>query len=490
MSAPAAPGPVDVAVEDVAVEDVPIPLSRILVCCEGMVPAVVATSAADGTPNVTFLSRVHVVDDERVALSNQFFSKTARNLAENPRASVVLIDPVEYRQFRLSLVYERTERRGPVFERLREDVDLIAALSNMSDVFRLRAADIYRVLDLEEVPANADAPPPPHRRREQLPVELASERLGELLERLLRCGDADTMVDTALRGLDELLGHEHSILTLWDDAAPRLYTIASRGYPEVGIGSEVLVGDGILGVTAERCTPIRRGGVRQMQKYASRVRQAYEDHGVTGELGIPVPRLDLVDSQLAVPAVAFGQLVGVLAVETTEALAYDAVDQAHLLAVAAVLAHAIEAERSDMDGSLTADAVAGTTPADADADDAGAVTHVRSYDADGSIFVDGEYLIRGVAGRALWSILRRHVDEGTTEFSNKELRLDPSLGLPPFRDNLDSRLLLLKRRLDERQAPMRIVKTGRGRFRIELDRPVRLEHRRAEVPASEDPAAH
>ena len=83
-----------------------------------------------------------------------------------------------------------------------------------------------------------------------------------------------------------------------------------------------------------------------------------------------------------------------------------------------------------------------------------------------------------MAGRALWSILRRHVDEGTTEFSNKELRLDPSLGLPPFRDNLDSRLLLLKRRLDERQAPMRIVKTGRGRFRIELDRPVRLEQHR------------
>jgi adenylate cyclase len=38
--------------------------------------------------------------------------------------------------------------------------------------------------------------------------------------------------------------------------------------------------------------------------------------------------------------------------------------------------------------------------------------------------------------------------------------------LPEFRDNLDSRLLLLKRRLDEQQAPIRIEKTGRGRFRI------------------------
>lgn len=463
---------------EAAVEQVPIPLSRILVCCEGMVPAVIATSAGDGTPNVTFLSRVHVVDDERVALSNQFFSKTARNLAENPRASVVLIDPVEYRQFRLGLVYERTERRGRVFDRLREDVELIAALSNMSEVFRLRAADIYRVVDLEEIPANADAPPPPHRRRERLPVELASERLGDLLERVSRCGDVDSMVDTALRGLAELLGHEHSILMLWDGTAPRLYTIASHGYPEEGIGSEVLVGDGILGVTAERCTAIRRGGVRQMQKYASRVRQAFDDHGVTGERSIPVPRLDLVDSQLAVPAMAFGQLVGVLAVESTEALAYDAVDQAHLIALAAVLAHAIEAERSDVDAAPTSGHDDEVAPRVTDrADD---VTHVRSYAADGSIFLDGEYLIRGVAGRALWSILCRHAAEGVTEFSNKELRLDPSLGLPAFRDNLDSRLLLLKRRLDERHTPMRIVKTGRGRFRLELDRPVRLEQRAVE----------
>ena len=52
---------------------------------------------ADGTPNITYLSRVHMVDDERVALSNQFFSKTARNLAENPRASVLLIDPTTLR---------------------------------------------------------------------------------------------------------------------------------------------------------------------------------------------------------------------------------------------------------------------------------------------------------------------------------------------------------------------------------------------------------
>jgi predicted pyridoxine 5'-phosphate oxidase superfamily flavin-nucleotide-binding protein len=125
-------------------------------CFEGIIPAAIATASADGVPNVTHLSRVHLVDADHVALSNQFFSKTTRNLAENPRACVEVIDPHNYDRYRMLLVYERTERRGPLFERLRRDIDAIAALTGMQDVFKLRSADIYRVLDLELVPSAAN----------------------------------------------------------------------------------------------------------------------------------------------------------------------------------------------------------------------------------------------------------------------------------------------------------------------------------------------
>ena len=47
--------------------------------------------------------------------------------------------------------------------------------------------------------------------------------------------------------------------------------------------------------------------------------------------------------------------------------------------------------------------------------------------------------------------------------------LDRELG-----DNLEARLILLQRRLAERCRFLRLEKTGRGRFRLAVDRPYRV----------------
>jgi len=70
-----------------------ITLDAIRSCLEGVVPSLIATCAPDGTPNVAYLSQVHYVDRDHVALSFQFFNKTRENVLANPRAAVQVVDP-------------------------------------------------------------------------------------------------------------------------------------------------------------------------------------------------------------------------------------------------------------------------------------------------------------------------------------------------------------------------------------------------------------
>jgi adenylate cyclase len=297
--------------------------------------------------------------------------------------------------------------------------------------------------------------------------------LAQLSERLGRCPDLDSLVSAALSGIADLFGYDYSLLLLRDEDGGRLYTIASHGYDTAGIGSEVRVGEGVIGMAAARVEAMRVGNLGQMLAYARTVRRAYEESGTEAPgQEIPLPGLAAAESQVAVPAVVLGQLVGVLVIESPDKLAFTPDDEALLTVVATLVASAIEIdwaqERAEADVEAPASRVA---PARTSAP----TTRVRFFAVDGSTFLDGEYLIKGVAGRILWTLLGQYTADGRAEFTNKEVRLDPSLELPEFRDNLESRLILLKRRLEERDAPIRIEKTGRGRFRLEVDARLALE---------------
>ena len=99
---------------------------------------------------------------------------------------------------------------------------------------------------------------------------------------------------------------------------------------------------------------------------------------------------------------------------------------------------------------------------------------VRYFAADHSVFIDNDYLIKGVAGSILWMLLNEHAHNGRHDFCNRELRRDPRLPLPDFGDNLETRLILLQRRLAERCPAIALEKTGRGRFRLNIGRPLQL----------------
>ena len=99
---------------------------------------------------------------------------------------------------------------------------------------------------------------------------------------------------------------------------------------------------------------------------------------------------------------------------------------------------------------------------------------MRHYRADDSVFIGDDYLIKGVAGAIFRALVADFIDKGRTDFTNRELRLDARIRLPDITDNLEARLILLVRRLAERGTEIRIEKTGRGRFRLAVDRPLTL----------------
>src|SRR5687767_9189505 len=116
------------------------------------IPAVMVTCSADGVPNVTVISQVYYVDETHAALSFQFFSKTIRNVRENPRAYVCVSDVAGNAHWVLQLEFERSETEGPIFDVMDMQIEAIASVTGMSGIFKLRAADIYRVLSAEKLP--------------------------------------------------------------------------------------------------------------------------------------------------------------------------------------------------------------------------------------------------------------------------------------------------------------------------------------------------
>ena len=126
---------------------------RIRAAMDSGVPALLGTCSKDGIPNAAVLSRVYWVDAAHVALSFQFFNKTKRNVSENPRACLLVNDIERLETWVLQLEFDHSETEGPIFDEMDMQIEAIASATGMSGIFKLRAADVYRVLSHEMIPA-------------------------------------------------------------------------------------------------------------------------------------------------------------------------------------------------------------------------------------------------------------------------------------------------------------------------------------------------
>jgi hypothetical protein len=278
-----------------------VPLESILSCFEGVIPSPIATCSAEGTPNITYLSIVHYVDSERIALSRQFFSKTRANLDANPRAQVRVVEPETFQQYTLDLHYLHTETEGTIFEAMKANLDAVASQQGMGDVFRLRGVDIHRVVGCAPVGDRVHAALHREPERDMIgPVD-------EFMRRVALCDDYGAATRTALQALDDVFGFAQAILLVADERRERLFAVASNGYPTSSAGAEVPFGVGLIGVAAERRRVVCVPNLARSRAMLTGVRESLEQRGeeLPGR-EIPLPGLENAQSAAAVPLVVQG----------------------------------------------------------------------------------------------------------------------------------------------------------------------------------------
>jgi hypothetical protein len=417
-------------------------------------------------PNVTYMSIVQYVDSERVALSRQFFNKTSLNLEANPVSQVLVVDPETVQQYALDLHYLHTETEGATFETMRTTLEAVASQTGMSGVFRLRGIDIHRVVHCGPV-GQAVRPLPRQAERDVL------AQLDELTRRLALCNDYDGATRAALEALDDLFGFGHSIL-LVRDAVEHLFAVADNGYPGSTAGAEVPVGEGVIGTAAATgrvvCIP-HLGRSRVMQ---AAMRSALEQRGQAPPNEIPLPGLAGAQSIAAVPLVAQDDVRGVIYLESDRAGVFGPHNERLLRVIGRHIGAALrgfDAETHDREP---------VEPPEAAPPAQGEPLRVSYYQADDSVFVGEDYVIKGAPGRILWKLLREHAADGRETFTNRELRLDESLGLPAGSENLEARLLVLRKRLAGGAFGIELERVGRGRLALRSARPLQL----SDVPTS------
>jgi adenylate cyclase len=442
-------------------------LAELSRCFQGVIPCVVVTSDAHGVPNVTYVSQVYLLDDEHVALSCQFFNKTRRNLDENPLAFVEVMEPLTLQTWRLRIRFVRSEKSGPLFDKMALRIEAIASHTGMAGVFRLIAADVFHVESFEKNEGFLTCPPADA--GEQVSVDgVRSEVRGlqYISERINRAECLDILLDAVLEALDKYFGFEHTMVLLPEDDGRRLVTMASRGYGESGVGAEVVMGEGLIGTVAREKRLLCISGLEAEMRYGRTIRR--ESGAMTPE--VPLPGLADAQSALVIPLTICDRLVGVIAAEDRDSLRFGEWHEAYLEIIANQIALGID-RMLETEPEVEAEIRA------VSAQDSSVRRTVTYYKNDDCVFVDGEYLIRNVPGRILWKLLRDWERDGRTEFSNRELRLDPGLGLPPIKDNLESRLILLRRRLVEKCPELQLVPTARGRFALRVEGRVELVER-------------
>ncbi len=108
-------------------------------------PIPIATASKSGVPNVVFVGLMKIVDDETLMFADNFFYKTAQNLAENPKISILCYSSETKKSFQIKGDVVVC-KEGPDFEKMRAWVHGINNKLPAKSCVMVKITEIYNAM--------------------------------------------------------------------------------------------------------------------------------------------------------------------------------------------------------------------------------------------------------------------------------------------------------------------------------------------------------
>ena len=166
------------------------------------------------------------------------------------------------------------------------------------------------------------------------------ERVASQISKTL---NLDAIAKTMLISMEEYFGFKHSMILLLDSSESALKVIATHGYQEEGIGAQVKIGVGVIGMVAKKKKLMRMANLGAQKQYMQAIKQQIqpsEDTVVADEISLP--GLKNAESQVAIPMLMEDELIGVFSVESDQVNIFDKSDELIIKILANQTANALQ----------------------------------------------------------------------------------------------------------------------------------------------------
>lgn len=414
-----------------------IELSQLRDCFQGIVPALICTHDNEGTPNVSYLSHVEYVSENELALSNQFFSKTKRNVLQTKQALLLLLHPRTLQQYELRLSFKQSQTSGEIFEKMSLRLSIIAANEGKAHIYKLLSSDIYEVISITERLGMSKSPV-------ALPAAIPW-RTGFTYGEMAR-GFLETMTATDFKpkeSIDLLLktvrfgfGIDDCYFYLINDSGEvQLYNSENLKQNSQELFAEHY---NVVKKVANYGKPIMLAGLQLQRRYLNSILDEKSE-------------VRSIARQLAIPVVFRGNGLGVLIIEDGEASGWDL--------------EMVQALRS-MCTSLALE-LGKSGKVDFSKEIISAGLNFNYHRESETLFLNDIVFIKNLPSKILSYVLSKYLKGEKTIFSNQEIICALQSDFPiEGKANFESRLILIKKRLEEKGLPLRLVSRGRGQFEL------------------------